>query len=175
MWAALDQRQRSSKRLLFYSFHQLRGLGVIMAESLRRQFERWDVEELLYRYPGLRLRPVAASQVIIAGTLTFDAEGPGKERIEDEYEIEIAVPERFPKWIPSVRETGGQIPPRFHKLDDGSLCLGSPTRLLLVISESPSISAFVEQCVVPYLYAYSYFRKTSHYALWGTVAPATGN
>jgi hypothetical protein len=130
-----------------------------MADSLRRQFERWGVEELLCKYPGLRLCPVAASQVIVAGTLTFDAEALGKERIEDEYEIEIAIPERFPKWIPSVRETGGQIPPRFHKLDDGPLCLGSPTRLLLVISESPSILAFVEQCVVPYLYGYSYFVK----------------
>ena len=130
MRATLVQRQRSSERLLLCPFHQLRGHGVIMAESLRRQFERWRVEELLCKYPGLRLRPVAASQVIIAGALMFDAEAPGKERIEDEYEVEIAIPEQFPKWIPTVRETRGRIPPRFHKLDDGSLCLGSPTRLL---------------------------------------------
>ena len=97
--------------------------------------------------------------MIVAGVLAFSAETPGKERIEDEYEVEIAIPERFPKWIPTVRETRGRIPPSFHKLDDGSLCLGSPTRLLLVLSESPSILAFVERCVVPYLYGYSYYLK----------------
>ena len=130
-----------------------------MTESLRRQFENWRIEELLCKYPGLRLRPVTASQVIVAGVLVFSAEAPGKERIEDEYEIEIAIPERFPKWIPAVRETRGRIPPNFHKLDDGSLCLGSPTRLLLMLSESPSILAFVERCVVPFLYGYSYYMK----------------
>jgi len=130
-----------------------------MTESLRRQFERWRVEELLCKYPGLRLRPMAASQVIIAGALRFDAEAPGMERIEDEYEVEISIPGRFPKWLPSVRETGGRILPSFHKLDDGSLCLGSPTRLLLLLSESPSILAFVERCVVPYLYGYSFYKN----------------
>lgn len=130
-----------------------------MAESLRRQFERWGVKELLYRYPGLQLRPVKASQVIVAGVLAFSAEAPGKDRIDDEYEVEIAIPERFPKWVPTVRETRGRIPPNFHKLDDGSLCLGSPTRLLLMLSESPSILAFVERCVIPYLYGYSHFVK----------------
>ena len=130
-----------------------------MTESLRRQFEHWRVEDLLCKYPGLQLLPVTASQVIIAGVVAFSAEAPGKERIEDEYEIEIAIPERFPKWIPAVRETRGRIPPNFHKLDDGSLCLGSPTRLLLVLSESASILAFMERCVVPYLYGYSYYMK----------------
>jgi len=130
-----------------------------MTESLRRQFENWRIEELLCKYPGLRLRPVTASQVKVAGVLVFSAEAPGKELIEDEYEIEIAIPERFPKWIPTVRETRGRIPPNFHKLDDGSLCLGSPTRLLLMLSESPSILAFVERCIVPYLYGYSYYMK----------------
>ena len=130
-----------------------------MAESLRRQFERWGVKELLYRYPGLQLRPVTASRVIVAGVLAFSAEAPGKDRIEDEYEVEIAIPERFPKWVPTVRETRGRIPPNFHKLDDGSLCLGSPTRLLLMLSESPSILAFVERCVIPYFYGYSHFLK----------------
>lgn len=130
-----------------------------MAEPSRSQFQRWRVEDLLVQYPGLRLCPLTAGQVIVAGVLAFSAETPGKEHIEDEYEVEIAIPEQFPKWIPTVRETRGRIPPSFHKLDDGSLCLGSPTRLLLVLSESPSILAFVERCVVPYLYGYSYYLK----------------
>jgi hypothetical protein len=45
------------------------------------------------------------------------------------------------------------------KLDDGCLCLGSQTRLLLMLSELPSIVSFVERCVIPYIYGYSYFEK----------------
>jgi hypothetical protein len=131
----------------------------MMPESLRQQFARWRLEEFLLKYPGLRLAPATHKHVKLAGTLAFDAEPPGKERIGDEYQIEILMPERFPTSIPSVRETGGRIPSSFHKLDDGSLCLGSPTRLRLMIFETTSILHFVERCVIPYLYGYSYFER----------------
>jgi len=130
-----------------------------MTESLRQQFVRWRLEELLLKYPGLRICPATPWYVRLAGALAFSAEAPGKELIEDEYEIEIAIPERFPKWIPSVREMGGRISSTFHKLDDGCLCLGSPTRLLLMLSESSSIISFVERCVIPYLYGHSFYEK----------------
>ena len=61
------------------------------------------------------------------GSLAFAAEAPGKERIDDEYQIELLIPDGFPEEIPSVRETGGRIPPPFHKLYGGALCLGSGT------------------------------------------------
>jgi SEC-C motif len=95
----------------------------------------------------------------LVGVLAFVAEASGKERLEDEYQIELSVPGGFPGSVPSVRETGGRIPPSFHKLADGALCLGSPTRLRLILSESPSILRFVERCVIPYLYGYSYFER----------------
>jgi hypothetical protein len=130
-----------------------------MTESLRQQFARWRLEELLLKYPGLRLSPVTHKFVRLAGALAFSAEAPGKERIDDEYEIEVAIPEGFPERTPSVRETGGRIPFSFHKLDGGGLCLGSPTRLRVMLLESPSIICFVERGVIPYLCGYSYFEK----------------
>ncbi len=130
-----------------------------MPESLRQQFGRWRLEELLLKYPGLRLTPATPGYVKLAGTLAFDAESPGKERIDDEYQIELSVPKGFPDRVPSVRETGGRIPSSYHKLDDGALCLGSPTRLRLILSESPSILGFVERCIIPYLYGYSHFER----------------
>ena len=130
-----------------------------MLESLRQQFTRWRLEALLLKYPGLRLTPASSGYVTLAGALAFDAESSGKERIDDEYQLEISVPKGFPVCIPSVRETEGRIPSSFHKLDDGALCLGSPTRLRLMLIESPSIICFVERCVIPYLYGYSYFEK----------------
>ena len=85
------------------------------------------------------------------------AEAPGKERIADSYQIELSIPDGFPAWIPSVRETTGRIAPSFHKLDNGALCLGAPTRLKLILAGWPSILQFVERCLIPYLYGHSYF------------------
>lgn len=33
--------------------------------------------------------------------------------------------------------------------------MGSPTRLRLILAETPSLLSFVERCVIPYLYGYS--------------------
>ena len=110
-------------------------------------------------YPGLRLHPTTNGFVTVAGQLSFSAEGPRAERIEDSYEIEIKIPERFPEHIPLVREMKGRIPASFHRFKDGWLCLGSPTRLRLAVAGCPSIISFVEKCLVPYLYGHSYFEK----------------
>ena len=91
------------------------------------------------------------------GTLAFRATAPGRAPIEEEYQIDLWVPEQYPDRLPEVRETGGRIPPSFHMNHDGTLCLGSPTRLRLVLSEGSSLLRFVERCVVPYLYGHSYF------------------
>ena len=60
---------------------------------------------MLLKYPGLRLVPGARGWVKVAGALAFVAEAPRKERIDDEYQIELSVPDGFPERIPSVRET----------------------------------------------------------------------
>lgn len=130
-----------------------------MPETIRQCLERWRVPELLRTYPGLRFHPTTEGFVTAAGSLSFSAESPGTERIEDSYEIEITIPARFPEHIPRVREMKGRIPPSFHTFKDGSLCLGSPTRLRLAVLGCPTLISFVERCVVPYLYGYSYFEK----------------
>ena len=130
-----------------------------MSEAMRQCLLRWRMKELLSKYPGLRLRPIVSGCVILAGNFAFSAEGPTKEGIDDLYEIEIAIPKQFPDQLPRVRETKGRIPSSFHKLVDGSLCLGSETRLRLIVLQSPSILSFVEDCIIPYLYGYSYFEQ----------------
>jgi hypothetical protein len=130
-----------------------------MPDAIRQCLQRWRVEDLLVKYPDLRLRPTTRGYVTLAGTLSFSVDGLRSERIDDNYEIEIQIPESFPERIPGVRETKGRISWSFHKLTDGSLCLGSETRLRLIVQGCPSIVSFVERCVIPYLYGYSYFEK----------------
>lgn len=85
---------------------------------------RWRLEELLVRQPGLRIIP-EASDLALAGRLEFNAQIAGKARVSDRYEVEIRIPERFPRRTPVVFETGGRIRISYHHFVDGSLCLGS--------------------------------------------------
>jgi len=128
-------------------------------KSFSQRLVLWGVDELLVKYPGLRLAPAEGKAVKFTGILNFVAEATGKERIGDGYQLELSIPYGFPEQIPLVRETGGRIPPSYHKLDNGALCLGSPTRLRLTLTESPSIIRFVERCLIPYLYGHSYFER----------------
>ena len=57
-----------------------------------------------------------------------------------------------------VFETGGRVRISYHHLRDSSLCRGSETRLRLMLVEGVSLVGFVERCVIPYLYRYSYLK-----------------
>ena len=116
---------------------------------------KWGVDELLRKYPELRLQPATKNEMVIAGSLGFSAQTRGHKLITDRYEVSISVPPDYPRAIPLLRETAMRIPRDFHKLNSGHLCLGSPTRLRLILAETPSLLSFVERCVIPYLYAYS--------------------
>jgi len=129
---------------------------------------RWRLEELLLRQPGLRIVP-AGSGVVLAGSLEVNAQVLGKAAIRDRYQIEFRIPPNFPRKVPLVFETGGRIPRSYHHLQEGSLCLGSETRLRLLLTEGLSLVGFIERCVVPYLYRYSYL-KTYGEAPFGDLA-----
>jgi hypothetical protein len=101
----------------------------------------------------------ASTNLVLAGSLVINAQMPGKSLVRDLYQVAIQVPWNFPKRIPSVFETGGRIPQSYHHLTNGSLCLGSETQLRLLLAEGISLVGFVERCVVPYLYRFSYLKK----------------
>jgi hypothetical protein len=113
------------------------------------------VKEVLQKYPELRLQPCAGDETVLAGRFEFVAQTRGHAPISDCYEVTISVASDYPRTVPLVRETAERIPRNFHRLDSGHLCLGSPTRLRLILAETPSLLSFVERCLVPYLYGYS--------------------
>lgn len=127
-----------------------------MRELRKTWSERWKLNDLLRDQPGLRLKPSPNGRVQLAGVLGFSAEKPGLERIEDAFQVEIAVPAGFPKELPVVKEVGGRIPDNYHRNSDGGLCLGSPTQQLLAFVSTPTLPSFVERCVIPYLYGFVY-------------------
>ena len=130
-----------------------------MPSTTYDKFERWKLAELLTAHPDLSLKPITNGQVRLSGLLSFSADAKGRERIDDAYEVEIKVPHGFPQKLPLAKETGGRIPKDFHRNSDGNLCLGSPARQQLELKKCPTLPGFVNSCVIPYLYGFSYREK----------------
>jgi hypothetical protein len=125
-----------------------------MRDRLQAAFSRWRLDDVFREQPGLRFSPTANGKLAIAGTLSFSAQTPGLEQVNESFELEILIPISFPKDLPSVRDVGGRIPKNFHTDDDGQLCLGSPTQQLLLIRREPTLPGFVRNCLIPYLYGF---------------------
>lgn len=117
-----------------------------------------SLNQFLDDYPGMSTAPCSDAGICLRGRFRFKASISGNDEIEDFYMLEIFVPDKFPQALPEVKETGGKIPcdGNFHVNLDGSLCLGSPLKLLKKIHSAPSLTGFADKCLVPYLYAVSY-------------------
>jgi len=128
--------------------------------SLHRIPEEWGLTDALIAHPGLRLVPSGGNELVLAGELRFAATGDDATLIEDSYSLELRIPRSHPsRGLPRAFETGARIPTEYHHLADGSLCLGAPTRLRLIVLRSPSISDFITQAVIPYFYCRSYYER----------------
>ncbi|MBF9016725.1 MULTISPECIES: hypothetical protein [unclassified Oceanispirochaeta] len=121
------------------------------------KYEQFGIEKFLFEYPGISTTPSSVLGIFLRGTFNFTAETDKRGTISDQYEIEILVPFNFPRSVPVVREIRGKIPKNgdFHVNPDGSLCLGSPLRLLSLVNSNPNLVAFAEKCLIPYFYAVS--------------------
>lgn len=115
-----------------------------------------DVEALLDAWPRLRRRPSRQDGVCtLVGQFGFELTPPGKPAISDTYSLRLQIPLGNPDALLGVYEEGGRLrrDPDEHINDDGSFCLGSPLRLRLLMRESVGLVAFLERCLVPFLYA----------------------
>jgi hypothetical protein len=109
-------------------------------------------------YKLMAIRPRPGKTPLLKGRFEFSARHPEAGEVEDAFDLEIDVPSTFPGTLPTVTETGNKIPRTlaFHvNQTDGTLCLGSPLRLLVLLSKSPSLTGFADKCLVPYLFAVS--------------------
>ncbi len=115
----------------------------------------------LKNYPGMTIRPTTGHGLIMHGKFCFSAQPEGGVEITDTYNLRIEVPKAFPFDLPRVTELDDKIPRtgKYHVNPDGTLCLGSPLRLLWKLSRKPTLSGFASDCLVPYLYAVSHKLK----------------
>jgi len=122
-------------------------------------FRIWGIDELLKTYSGISIRPSVTTGIRLVGDLKFCSELEGFEQITDSYKIDLRIPQLFPDEVPRIFECGGRIPESFHTNSDGTLCLGSPIRIFLTLRDNPTLIGFVNYCVIPFLYGYSYFER----------------
>jgi len=120
------------------------------------------------------IRPDGSEHTVLAGDFEIDAVVPGGARVQDSFRLKIHIPPRYPEEVPRVFETGGRIPRggRDHVNDDGSLCLGSPLRLMMHLGEDPSLVAFARHCIIPFLYAFSHRQQKGGELVFGELAHA---
>lgn len=112
-------------------------------------------EELNLRFSGLNLQKNGDGPWLVQGNLSFSAEYTGR-RIDDEYFIEIILPEDYPDSPPKARETAKRIPADFHKYQDETLCLSTSLAVRVKFAQEPTLVGFVNNCLIPYLFSFSY-------------------
>ena len=127
--------------------------------------ERIGLRRFLDAYLGMRVRPSPPDVLRLEGEFRFRADYKDGPIIEDVYRLQVNVPRRFPRGIPTVMELDERILRRAecHVFNDGTLCLGSPLRLHLIAHDYPSLTEFSQHSIVPYLYANSYREKEGVY------------
>ncbi len=99
-----------------------------------------DIEQFLRDYPGMSLAPSRSTALTLKGRFSFQEKSKQGPEISDSFDLIIKVPSTFPHTLPDVIEFGNKIPRdgKHHVNPDGTLCLGSPMRLLLFISVKPT-------------------------------------
>ena len=116
-----------------------------------------DVEVLLDRQRGMSLLPSWDKGFLLAGDYLFQAKPESGELVSDQFTVRILVPNTFPSQMPTVWEVGSRIPKKadwhINFKTDCSICLGGGLSLRLVAWEYPGLTGYLENTLVPYLYA----------------------
>ncbi len=122
---------------------------------MTRDYLSDEIERFLDAFPNMTTASFRGRGRLLRGQFYFAAREKGEEIIEATYHLEFLIPRNFPQALPEVRELDGRIPRHddYHVHPNGSLCLGAPLRLLMILRERPGLVSYAHNCVIPYLYA----------------------
>lgn len=126
-----------------------------MTDEARTALIQEQFRELQAKYPHLCLLENGLGAWIVRGALRFSASYGACDVIEDEYTIELNLPDTYPLGIPTVRDVSARTS-GFHTYQDGTLCLGAPLAVRMTYERNPTLLGFVENCLIPFLYSFSY-------------------
>lgn len=130
------------------------------------------ISDFIQHYPMFRLKPSLEKVLTIEGTyegiLSYEQYG----EVSISYKLSIQIPEDYPASLPMVFEVSNRIEkePDNHVNYDGSLCLGAPIRLKMVMQKNTSLACFFEKCILPYLYAVTLKINTGEPFVFGELA-----
>lgn len=126
---------------------------------MKQEFDD-QIAELRQVHKGLIAITEKEHEILLSGSLPFEATADELGPITDSFDIEVIIPDVYPEVLPRVRETGGKIESIYeHVYEDGTLCLAVPIEERRIFWGQPSLLGFVNRLVIPYFYGYCYWEK----------------
>jgi len=134
-----------------------------------------DKDWLQKRYPDLSIKS-EKDVLVVVGVFTFDAVY-NSCRISDSYDVQIELKANALSTLPRVRETSSRIKQvaksrkydlaDLHSYTDGTACLCVKPEEKEYFPDDFCFQKFVEELVVPFFYAQSFFEKNGSWP-WET-------
>jgi len=108
---------------------------------------------------SMRLVECTNNQAILEGEFKVNAQQDGYPHIAEKIFLRIEIDSNFPQVLPKVINPDHRLPRSSdnHVYPDGSFCLGSELVLKYKLRHNPTIGAFLEECVEPFLYSVFHF------------------
>lgn len=117
-----------------------------------------QMEEVQARHPNLELQRDPDGQLWVRGSVGFSIAHKSRT-IEDRYQLGLEIPDDYPASPPFVFEREERIPKDFgHFMDAGNFCLEAPVEVRRRFAQHRNLLRFIDEQVIPYLFAYSYKR-----------------
>lgn len=118
-----------------------------------------ELREFQKDFPEMKLYINTANKQIIKGPLQLNHRY-NDFIVNEIFEIEIEIPDKYPYAIPIVREIGNKISRRYsHIYPDGSLCLGIDGEIILKCNGVLNLKYLINTYVIPYFFSYRYFER----------------
>lgn len=122
-----------------------------------------EFKEFQKNFPGMELCTSVTNKQIIRGPLQLNHRY-NDFTVNEIFEIEIEIPEKYPHAIPIVREISNKISRSYsHIYSDGSLCLGINGEIILKCDGVLNLEYLINSYVIPYLFSYRYFERFREY------------
>lgn len=117
-----------------------------------------QMREVQDKHPNLELFRDHSGVLWVRGVVGFSIRHDS-HIIEDCYNLEVRIPKDYPSSPPIVFETEAKIPKEFgHFMKMGDFCLGAPVEVRRKFAQHKNLLCFIDEQVIPYLFAYSYKR-----------------